>query len=184
MSSPIVRYSKFLSLVLRHKPEEIGLNLDAEGWTDVEELLERAQRHGVDLDRDLLEEIVATSDKKRFALSENGSRIRANQGHSVKVDLNLERSIPPSILYHGTARRFLDSIMEQGLIKGKRHHVHLSADIETAYKVGVRHGKPVVLLIDAARMHGEGKEFFLSANGVWLTEHVPVIYLRESASEE
>ena len=171
------RTSKFLSLVLRHEPHRIGLQLDANGWASVEELLSSSRRHGVPLDRTDLEEIVATNDKKRFSFSDDGQRIRANQGHSVPVELGYSATVPPARLYHGTATRFLESIRSKGLSKGERHHVHLSKDPETARKVGQRHGKPVVLTVSAEAMQRAGHIFFLSENGVWLTEHVPAEFI-------
>ncbi len=177
MSASWVRSSKFLSLVLRHKPETIGLHLDAQGWADVAELLTRAKAHGVTLTRPQLEQIVATNDKQRFAFSPDGQRIRANQGHSIRVDLGLEPQIPPPHLYHGTATRFVDSIRQQGLLARGREHVHLSADEETAVRVGKRHGNPVVLRVQAEIMHAAGVPFYRSANGVWLVAHVPPHYL-------
>lgn len=174
-----VRSSKFLSLVLRHEPERIGLQLDANGWTNVDDLINRAAAHGMHYTPELIRTLVRESDKQRFALSEDGLRIRANQGHSVEVDLGYAPSVPPAQLFHGTAERHLASILSQGLMKGERHHVHLSADRDTALKVGQRHGKPVVLLVDSAAMHTAGLTFFRSANGVWLTEHVHAQYLRK-----
>lgn len=167
------KISKFLSLVLRHKPETIGLHLDEQGWASVEELLEKINRAPYSLSFEDLKEVVATNDKQRFIFSEDYSRIRANQGHSVQVDLALEAKIPPGILYHGTAIKNLDSIRDKGLIKGSRHHVHLSSDKETAINVGGRHGKPVVLEVQAMNMYQAGMEFFQSENEVWLTDHVP-----------
>ncbi|MBH8590431.1 RNA 2'-phosphotransferase [Paenactinomyces guangxiensis] len=157
----------------------MGIRLDQNGWTGVEELLEACRKHGVLLDRETLQHIVETNDKRRFSFSEDGRKIRANQGHSVSIDLNLEPVKPPERLYHGTADRFLLSIREQGLVKGNRHHVHLSEDPVTARRVGMRHGKPAILQILAGEMHQDGYTFFRSANGVWLTEFVPVHYLRE-----
>ncbi|HEX5083444.1 MAG TPA: RNA 2'-phosphotransferase [Blastocatellia bacterium] len=177
MNNRVVRISKFLSLILRHQPEKIGLRLSESGWTPVEELIEASRRHGVEFTLEELQNVVASNDKKRFSLSEDGLRIRANQGHSIEVDLGYAPNIPPEILYHGTAERFLASIKQQGLVKGKRHHVHLSADADVAMKVGLRHGRPVVLRIEAGRMHRDGLFFYLSANGVWLTDSVPVQYL-------
>ena len=142
MDAKLVGMSKFLSLVLRHKPETIGLTLDANGWADVEELMERARQNGRPLTRPLLERVVAENDKKRFALSEDGTKIRANQGHSITVDLALKPQLPPETLYHGTASRFIASIRQQGLRPGSRQHVHLSVDEATATNVGQRHGKP------------------------------------------
>ncbi len=184
MKRELVHISKFLSLVLRHKPEEIGITLDPDGWTDVGELLEAMRRHGRGISRETLDEVVATNDKKRFALSPDGLRIRASQGHSVEVDLGLQPVEPPEVLYHGTVERFLASIRGQGLLKGNRQHVHLSADRATAEKVGLRRGKPVVLVVESGRMHQAGREFFLSANGVWLTDSVPPEYLRFPGGKE
>lgn len=177
MDNRAVRISKFLSLVLRHRPEKIGLRLSDSGWASVEQLIDASRRRGVEFTLKELQNIVASNDKKRFSLSEDGLRIRANQGHSVEVDLGYAPNIPAEILYHGTADRFLASIKQQGLVKGKRHHVHLSADADVALKVGQRHGRPVVLRVEAGRMHRDGLVFYISANGVWLTEHVPVQYL-------
>jgi putative RNA 2'-phosphotransferase len=173
----LVKLSKFMSLVLRHKPGEIGLALDENGWADVAELIARANLKGVRLTHSDLLTVVETNDKKRFALSEDGTRIRASQGHSVEVDLALSPVEPPARLFHGTASRFLESIRAQGLLCGKRQHVHLSPDETTAAKVGQRHGKPVVLQVLSGEMHHAGRPFYLSANGVWLTDHVPSEYL-------
>ncbi|HEY1123189.1 MAG TPA: RNA 2'-phosphotransferase [Haloferula sp.] len=167
------RISKFLSLVLRHEPGKIGIALDENGWTDTQELLRAAARHQVRFDQAKLLEIVHTCDKQRFALSEDGTRIRANQGHSVTVDLALAPKQPPESLYHGTVEKFLSSIRSTGLQKGERHHVHLSPDLKTATKVGERRGKPVILTIRAAAMANAGHPFFISDNGVWLTDAVP-----------
>lgn len=169
--------SKFLSYVLRHKPDSIDLNLDSEGWAAVDELITRANESGHDLTLELTGEVVANNDKKRFALSEDGTRIRANQGHSVTVDLGLAPIVPPGLLYHGTATRFVDSIRKKGLVPGSRRHVHLSADHETAVSVGRRHGSPTVLLVKAPEMARSGYEFFVSDNGVWLTSSVPPEYI-------
>jgi len=173
----LVRLSKFLSLVLRHDPGRIGLTLDPAGWAEVDELIAAAARSGVEIDRETLARVVAENDKQRFALSPDGNRIRANQGHSVEVDLGLEPRTPPELLYHGTASRFVDSIRGSGLHAAGRMHVHLSPDEETARRVGQRHGAPVVLTIAAGRMHRDGRPFFLSANGVWLTNAVPAEYI-------
>lgn len=169
--------SKFLSLVLRHKPEEIGLELDAEGWAMLEQLIDLANAKGIPITRDVVLEIVAISDKKRFALSPDGKRIRANQGHSVSVNLNLAPREPPTVLFHGTAIRFVESIQEKGLMPGSRQHVHLSLTETTAEEVGSRHGKPLVLVVRASDMHSDGFQFYLSDNGVWLTSSVPPRYL-------
>jgi putative RNA 2'-phosphotransferase len=165
--------SKFLSLVLRHKPEEVGLALDPAGWVDVDVLLAAISRHGDPISRADLDRIVATNDKKRFAFSDDGRRIRASQGHSVEVELGYEPIVPPELLYHGTPERFVPSIRAQGLLKGQRHHVHLSDNPTTATAVGQRRGKPVILTIKAGEMQRGGHAFFRSANGVYLTDHVP-----------
>ncbi len=155
------------------------MQLDPEGWLPIEELIENANRQGKQLSLDLLHDVVALCEKNRFALSEDGLKIRANQGHSVPdVELNLEAAEPPSVLYHGTVAAFLDGIREQGLLKRSRNHVHLSADVETAKKVGARRGKPVVLTILANAMHESGHAFYLSANGVWLIDAVPMSFIK------
>ena len=173
------RLSKFLSLVLRHRPTLINLELDENGWAKTSELIKRMSAYGKTIDLETLELIVANSDKKRFAFSPTKDKIRANQGHSIKVDLAYDPQIPPTILYHGTASRFVDSIFQTGLQKRKRHHVHLSKDIETAAKVGQRHGKLVIFEVLADLMQQDGFTFFVSDNGVWLTDEVPVRYLRK-----
>lgn len=173
------RASKFLSLVLRHEPDKIGLVLDAQGWADVDDLLQKLDAHGQVLDRAGLQDIVATCSKQRFALSDDGQRIRANQGHSITVDLGLVPVEPPQWLYHGTVSRFVGAIREQGLRPGERQHVHLSLDRETAHQVGARRGAPVILSVHAGRMHAEGHVFHRSANGVWLTDHVPPKYIAD-----
>lgn len=172
-----IKISKFLSLVLRHKPEEIGLKLDEAGWVPVAELMAACRDNDFEFTAEELRRVVANNDKKRFSFSEDEILIRANQGHSVEVELGYQPAMPPETLFHGTADRFLDSIKKQGLLKGKRHHVHLSADTETAANVGQRHGKPVVLKVNAGQMLQDGFVFYISTNGVWLTEHVPVSYL-------
>jgi putative RNA 2'-phosphotransferase len=173
-----VKTSKFLSLILRHEPEKVGLNLGAGGWVAVDELLRAVNAQGVSLSRDQLKHIVATSDKKRFAFSEDGLRIRANQGHSVEVDLQYPPQAPPELLYHGTATRFLDSIREKGLQRMERHDVHLSAETKMTLQVGGRHGKPALLTIRAGEMHRAGFVFRCSANGVWLVDHVPPQFIQ------
>jgi putative RNA 2'-phosphotransferase len=170
-----VKVSRRLSYLLRHKPGSIGLRLGDGGWVAVDDLLDALARHGTRLSYKDLEFVVEHNDKRRFSLE--GGRIRANQGHSVEVDLGLEAMEPPALLYHGTATCFLDSITRQGLLRGRRHHVHLSADAQTAVNVGKRHGEPVVLTVAAGQMAADGHGFLLSANGVWLTEHVPPGYL-------
>lgn len=169
--------SKFLSLVLRHAPERIGLVLDAQGWTDIEELIAKANGAGVTLDRAMLLEIVATSDKQRFTLSADGERVRAAQGHSVDVDLDLQPAVPPAVLFHGTARKNVDAIRAEGLRPGRRQHVHLSPDMETAHRVGMRHGTPVIFEVATARMYANGLIFWQADNGVWLTDLVAPDYL-------
>ncbi|WP_072388596.1 RNA 2'-phosphotransferase [Hyphomicrobium sp. CS1BSMeth3] len=169
--------SKFLSLVLRHAPERIGLELDAHGWTDIDALIAKANAAGVLLDRAMLLEIVATSDKQRFTLSADGARIRAAQGHSVEIDLDLPTAVPPAVLFHGTARTNVDAILAEGLKPGRRRHVHLSPDVETARRVGMRHGAPVIFEVATARMHADGLVFWQAENGVWLTERVAPAYL-------
>ncbi|WP_406861955.1 RNA 2'-phosphotransferase [Streptomyces sp. HUAS MG47] len=171
-----VKVSKYLSKHLRHQPERIGLVLDAQGWTEIDALLRAAAAHGFPITRAELDHVVAANDKKRFAIE--GTRIRASQGHTVEVDLDLPEAEPPAYLYHGTVARFLDAIRAEGLRPMARHHVHLSADRETATRVGARRGRPVVLSVDAGAMHRAGHVFHLSANGVWLTDAVPPRYLR------
>ncbi|VWB24459.1 RNA 2'-phosphotransferase [Burkholderia lata] len=172
------RISRYLNYLLRHAPQTIGLQLDPEGWADIDELIAGAARDGHPLDRATLETVCSTNDKQRFALSDDGRRIRAVQGHSTPV---VQRSYPaaqpPERLYHGTATRFLDSIRAQGLKPGTRHHVHLSPDIRTAQAVGTRYGVPVILEVDARRMHRQGHTFFVAENGVWLTDAVPTEFL-------
>ena len=170
-----VALSRFLSYALRHRPDAVGLALDANGWAEVADVLRVARAQGHNLDRATLERIVRESDKQRFAL--DGGRIRANQGHSVAVDLGLAPVAPPDVLYHGTSRRFLDAILDQGLRRQSRHHVHLSADAETARAVGARHGPPVVLAVRAGEMARGGHRFYRSENGVWLADAVPSGFL-------
>lgn len=173
-----VRISKFLSLVLRHNPALIGLELDANGWASVTELLAKmkAKDHGISIDE--LKHIVETNSKKRFAFNDDFEKIRANQGHSVEVDLGYEKQVPPFELFHGTAQKNLDLILKTGIKKMKRHHVHLSTDKVTAQKVGMRHGKPVILSVNAKGMADSGFDFYLSNNGVWLTDFVPVEFIK------
>jgi putative RNA 2'-phosphotransferase len=170
--------SKFLSYHLRHDPQGLGLELGPGGWVPVANLLAGAARIGRVIDRQTLEDVVATCTKKRYAFDPTGTLIRANQGHSVPVDLQLEPRIPPPILFHGTAERFVDSILRERILKQARHHVHLSPDIPTARVVGARHGKPVILEVAVGQMHSDGQVFYCSANGVWLVDSVPARYLR------
>ncbi len=171
-----VKVSKYLSKHLRHQPERIGLALDEGGWVEIDMLIAAAAAHGFRFTRDELDHVVATNDKRRFAV--DGTRIRASQGHSVEVDLGLEPAPPPAHLYHGTVARHLDAIRAEGLRPMNRHDVHLSPDHETALRVGSRRGRPIVLTVDSAAMHRDGHVFHMSANGVWLTEAVPPRYLR------
>jgi putative RNA 2'-phosphotransferase len=173
----LTRESKFLALVLRHNPDRIGVRLDAAGWVQVDTLLAALRQHGHGLTRDQLDRVVTENDKKRYEYDESGTRIRASQGHSVPVDLGYEPAEPPPTLYHGTAVGTVEAIFREGLKPGRRHHVHLSADVETATKVGARHGRPAVLIVDAARMRAEGRAFYRSTNGVWLIDHVAPGYL-------
>ena len=179
----LTRMSKFISLILRHKPQTVGIALDAHGWADVGELIDGINASGRGpLDRQMLEKIVQADEKQRYAFSDDSTRIRANQGHSIPVDVELKQVRPPAVLYHGTAERFTESIGRKGLIPNGRLYVHLSADVETAKKVGMRHGRPVVYAVDARAMAEQGHAFYLSANGVWLTREVPAVFLeiRES----
>ncbi|MEU3085616.1 RNA 2'-phosphotransferase [Streptomyces massasporeus] len=171
-----VKVSKYLSKHLRHQPERIGLTLDEAGWVEIDTLIAAATAHGFRFTRDELEQVVATNDKRRFAVE--GTRIRASQGHSVEVDLGLAPAVPPTHLYHGTVARSLDAIRAEGLRPMNRHAVHLSPDRETATRVGARRGRPVVLTVDADAMHHDGHVFHVSPNGVWLTQAVPARYLR------
>jgi putative RNA 2'-phosphotransferase len=175
-----VKISKFLSLVLRHQPETIGICLDDNGWTDVDELIEKATKAGFEIDRDILQFVVDSNSKKRFTLDETKNKIRANQGHSVEVELGYESQKPPGILYHGTGKRSLESILQTGLEKRSRHHVHLTTSLETAINVGQRHGEPFVFEVLAQQMFVDGFQFFQSVNGVWLVEYVPVRYFKKS----
>ena len=178
MDKNIITTSKFLSLVLRHRPETIGMQLDPDGWLEVNALIENANKHGNNISLELLHEVVVTNDKQRFALSEDGLFIRANQGHSVPhVNLDLSPIAPPNRLFHGTVAQFLPAIRVSGLLRRSRNHVHLSSDRKTASKVGMRRGKPMVLTIASAEMHNAGHQFFLSANHVWLTDSVPVKFI-------
>ncbi|MEM1367106.1 MAG: RNA 2'-phosphotransferase [Cyanobacteria bacterium P01_H01_bin.15] len=181
MSQRMIRVSKLLSLVLRHKPEDIGIALDSQGWVSVPTLLNALAANGHAILPEELEQVVRENDKQRFTIRDG--RIRANQGHSVEVFLSLNAATPPDSLYHGTATRFLTSILQSGLQKMNRHHVHLSADKIMAQKVGTRHGKPVILKVDAVKMSQDGQLFFLSDNGVWLTDSVSPQYLQVLSDE-
>lgn len=177
MEKQLKHISKFMSLVLRHRPEAIGLQLDENGWASVQELLTKMNANGTTVDMATLAMAVETNDKKRFAFNEDKTMIRANQGHSIEVELNLKAAIPPDTLYHGTAERFVESILKEGLTKQQRRHVHLSWQKETAKAVGSRHGKPVILMINAKAMIQNGHTFYLSDNNVWLVDAVPVKYI-------
>ena len=172
--------SRFISLILRHKPETIGITLDEHGWADVQELIDGINRSsGHTLDMELLEEIVRTDEKQRYSFNEDHTLIRATQGHSVSVDVELEEKIPPDTLWHGTGEKYVSSIDVQGLIPKSRLYVHLSSDIDTARNVGSRHGKPVIYAINCRAMVRDGYRFFLSANHVWLTKEVPAQYMKK-----
>ena len=177
MSFDPVKLSKFLSLVLRHKPDSIGLALDPQGWVGIDELIEKSNAAGTRFSRDDLRHVVETSDKKRFSVSVDGLRIRAAQGHSVAVELGLPPREPPLTLYHGTATRFVEAILSEGLKPQSRQQVHLSIDLATAQRVGQRHGKPFIFKVDALRMHQQGFNFYLADNGVWLVDQVPPEFL-------
>ncbi|MPQ96020.1 RNA 2'-phosphotransferase [Thioclava sp. JE_KL1] len=169
------RESKFLARILRHKPEDIGVTLDAEGWVRIDLLLRAMKKAGRGMTRAQLEDLVETNDKRRFTIQRD--KIRAAQGHSIPVDLGQQPLLPPELLYHGTASQSLDAIFASGLLPGGRRHVHLSGDPSTAACVGKRHGKPTVLQVEAGRMHRDGYVFCRADNGVWLTDHVPPEYL-------
>lgn len=173
----LTQISKFLSLILRRQPETIGIQLDPNGWADVAELLEKANHHGVKFDREILNHIVETNSKKRFAFNDTLDKIRASQGHSIEVALGYTNQQPPAVLFHGTSEKSVPSILATGLEKRSRQHVHLSSDLETAIKVGQRHGKPFVFKVLAEQMYRDKFEFYLSDNGVWLTDNVPTKYL-------
>lgn len=179
----LIKASRYLSYVLRHCPQDAGITLDEHGWARVSELIAGVSRKHP-LTMELLERIVAEDDKQRYVFSEDKTRIRANQGHSVAVDVELKRAVPPAVLYHGSADKYRVDIAAEGLKPQTRLHVHLSADVHTAVKVGSRHGVPVVYEVDAARMHADGFSFYLSVNGVWLTDRVPVAYLKKTDTGE
>jgi len=178
MKNQIKKHSKFLSLLLRHKPETIGLKLDTQGWASTNELLEKINQTGRQITFELLEKIVEENDKKRFVFNKDKSRIRAAQGHSLNVKLDYRALTPPTILYHGTISETAKLIQQSGIKKMRRHQVHLSADTDTAKIVAARRGKPVILIVDALKMHQEGYKFFQSDNGVWLTDFVPSEYIQ------
>ena len=170
--------SKYIALILRHKPETIGISLDEHGWANVDELIAGIAKTQL-FNMEMLQEIVSTDNKQRYSFNEDKTLIRANQGHSIPVDVELEKKVPPTILYHGTAEKYEDAIDVQGLVPKSRLYVHLSADIETAIKVGQRHGKPVIYKVLAGKMQEDGYDFFQSVNGVWLTKRVEIKYLNK-----
>ena len=171
------KISKFLSLVLRHNPGSIGIELDQNGWTRVRILIAKVRLKFPGFNMATLEEVVANNNKQRFSFNDDKTKIRANQGHSVEVDLEYEPMMPPELLFHGTVGRFMKPIMKDGLQKMSRHHVHLSKDLETAISVGGRRGEAIILQVNADQMHRDGYQFFMSPNGVWLTDHVPSMYI-------
>jgi putative RNA 2'-phosphotransferase len=176
-SQQLKTISKRLSLILRHRPDSVGLELGEGGWVRVDDLLAAIANSGTEVSHPVLRRVVAENDKQRFEFSDDGLRIRARQGHSAEVDLGFQPATPPDVLYHGTATKNLDAILANGLNKGRRHHVHMSTDQQTMIAVATRHGKPVLLSIDATRMHADGYEFYVTGNHVWLTDHVPPSYL-------
>lgn len=173
----LMKTSKYISLILRHKPETIGITLDQNGWANVKELIDGVNKTHK-LDMKMLEEIVETDDKQRYSFNEDKTKIRANQGHSIDVDVELEEAVPPELLWHGTGIKYAKNIDAEGLIPKSRLYVHLSFDPNTAIEVGKRHGTPAIYCIDALRMHEDGYKFYKSKNGVWLTKHVPAEYFR------
>ncbi len=173
------RTSVFISLILRHQPEVIGISLDRHGWANVRELIDGINKSGkYSIDMPTLEEIVRTDNKQRYSFNEDKTKIRANQGHSINVDVELKEAVPPEILYHGTGEKYVDSINKEGIKPKSRLYVHLSKDIDTAIKVGSRHGKPVVYNVFAGEMHRQGYQFYLSENGVWLTGIVTANFIK------
>ncbi len=179
----LIKTGRYISYLLRHHPEEAGLTIDEHGWVSVEELITAVAQSYSGFTRTELDEIVATNNKKRYSYSEDGMRIRANQGHTIAVDVELPEAQPPEILWHGTGEKYVESINRTGLIPKSRLHVHLSKDTETAMQVGSRHGKPVVYKVLAGKMAQDGYKFYLSVNGVWLTDKVPVEYLVQNVEE-
>jgi putative RNA 2'-phosphotransferase len=184
MDARLEQISRVITHALRHRPQALALSMDKAGWVDVSQLLAGLSNHGHELTLTELQTIVAQNDKQRFAFSEGGSKIRANQGHSVKVDLGLKPVPPPLVLYHGTHIGALQRILKTGIKKQSRHDVHLSLSPESASTVGRRHGKPVVLVIDSKRMYADGYQFRVSANGVWLTEEVPPKYIAVASQKK
>lgn len=175
----LIEISRYMCLILRHKPGVIGITLDSHGWADTQQLIEGIAEKHKDFNMEMLEEIVRTDNKQRYSFNEDKTKIRANQGHSVPVDVELKKAVPPEILFHGTAEKYAASIRREGINSRQRLYVHLSKDRATAVTVGKRHGKPVVFEVRSGQMQRDGFEFFLSENGVWLTKHVPAAYLNE-----
>lgn len=173
----LTNLSRYMSLILRHKPEVIGITLDEHGWANVDDLIHGIEKDNPDFNMDVLEEIVRTDNKQRYFFNDNKTLIRANQGHSIDVDVELKEKEPPKYLYHGTGEKYVNSIDQKGLISKSRLYVHLSKDVETAENVGKRHGKEVVYCVSSRQMYRDGYKFYLSENGVWLTKEVPVKYL-------
>lgn len=176
----LTNVSKYLSLILRHKPDVIGITLDEHGWANINDLILGVEQNNPGFNMEVLEEIVKTDSKQRYSFNEDKTLIRANQGHSIPVDVELEEKEPPEFLYHGTGEKYVSSINQHGLIPKSRLYVHLSKDIETAKNVGKRHGKEVVYLVNSKQMYADGYKFYLSVNGVWLTKSVPVKYLKKN----
>ncbi len=179
-NSQLIKISKYLSKYLRHRPDRIGIQLAPGGWVPVSQLLDACQKHNFPIQLTELKQVVAQNDKQRFSFDSTGTLIRANQGHSIEIDLQLEPVIPPNILYHGTSSGAVESILKEGISKMSRNHVHLSTAIETARRVGSRHGIPAILTVDAAAMHSDSYTFYCSDNGVWLVDFVPAKYLNIS----
>jgi putative RNA 2'-phosphotransferase len=174
-----IELGRFISLILRHKPEAVGIKLDSNGWANVDELISGINKAGKKIDMEILERIVRENNKQRYSFNETHTKIRANQGHSINVDVELKEAIPPDKLYHGTATRFMESIKKNGITKQSRQYVHLSADKETATAVGKRHGKPIVLIVDTVKMRADGHKFYISENGVWLCGDISWKYISE-----
>lgn len=175
----LVKMGKYISLILRHKPELINLKIDEHGWANVDDLLKGINNSGRYISKEILDIIVNTNNKKRYQYNNDHTKIRANQGHSIKVDVELQEKVPPNILYHGTAQKYLDKIRESGIRKMNRLYVHLSKDIETAINVGKRHGQPIVLVINTEAMIKDGFKFYYSNNGVWLCDDIDYSYVKE-----
>ena len=175
----LVKMGKYLSLILRHKPELINLKIDEHGWVEVDQLLKGINDRGRYISKEMLDIIVNTNNKKRYQYNDDQTKIRANQGHSIKVDVELQEKVPPDILYHGTAQKYLDKIKKSGIRKMNRLYVHLSKDIQTAINVGKRHGQPIVLVIDTKKMLRDGYKFYYSYNGVWLCDDIAYSYIEE-----